>query len=345
MSVTLSVRTAMLAVLGLLFTLILAVALPAKPAAANAPVRTWTGVVDCFGNVKSTGLTVYKGEKVAVSATGLCYYYPGRASNQTPGEGLLSRTGTADFTYGAPVSQLVKTRGPLSFVFLDSLYSDNSGSGYTVKVTITSPTTYNCGGSTSLTRAQAMSIATKFGLTGLNYWTFVNDPCNSGKLTAGSISMKIVDDPRGSAPIASGGTIINAPCKIATSTFVVRAAILGSYRDLARFDMQTDFCYSSSRVFKRTGGAPSPAAIANVRTTTNGEWFGIEYVSAGTPVAAYRDWNGKLDGRFFTQVMSTWKTAEFPIVSWFTADRHYRTTTQTVYGNGSHRGYWGNYVN
>lgn len=336
----------MLAVLGILSTLIVAVALPAaKPAAANATVRTWTGVVDCFGNVKSTGLKVYKNEKVSISATGLCYFYNGRPSNYTPGEGLHSRIGTTDFTYGAPVAKTASTWGTLSFFFGDSLYSDNSGSGYTVKVTITSPTSHNCGGPTNLTRAQAMSLATKFGLTGDNYWRFVNDPCKSVKLVTGPTSRIIADDPRGSAPIASGGTIIYAPCKIATHTFVIRAAVLGAYRNVASFDMKTDFCYQNSKVFKRTGGAPNPAVVQNARTTLLGEAFGMELASTSPPLTGYRTWNSRPDGRFFTQLSTTWRTAEMPVVSWFTADRNYQTTTQTVYGNGDSRGYFGNYVN
>ncbi|WP_091086719.1 hypothetical protein [Micromonospora nigra] len=326
-------------------TLVVAVALPAaKPAAANAITRTWTGVVDCFGNVKSTGLKVYKNEKVSVSASGLCYFYSGRPSNRTPGEGLHSRIGTTDFTYGAPVAKTATTWGTLAFFFGDSLYSDNSGYGYTVTVTITSPTSHNCGGSTNLSRAQARSLASSFGLTGDNYWRFVNDPCNSVTFVAGTTSKYIADDPRGSAPIASAGGTIYAPCKIATYTFPILAAFLGSYREVARYDMKTDFCYHNSKVFKRSGGAPNPAVVQNIRLTVLGEAFGMEHVSTSPPLAGYRTWNNQPDGRFFTQLSTTWKTAELPIVSWFTADRAYRTSTQVVYGNGDSRGYFGNYV-
>ncbi|MFC0003796.1 CARDB domain-containing protein [Micromonospora siamensis] len=107
---------------------------------AAAATRTWTGLVDCFGNVKSTGLTVNKGESVQVTATGLCYFYPGRPSNHTPGEGLHSRIDEQDFTYGAPTTGTAPITGVLGFYFGDSLYTDNSGYGYTVTVTITSAT-------------------------------------------------------------------------------------------------------------------------------------------------------------------------------------------------------------
>lgn len=135
MSIRIDRRIAALAILGMLS--VFAVVTGGAPPAA-AQTRTWTGLVDCYGTVKSTGLTLNAGDTVQVRATGLCYFYAGRPSNRTPGEGLHSRVGSRDFTYGAPTSGTAPVAGGLTFYFGDSGYGDNFGDGYTVTVTVTS---------------------------------------------------------------------------------------------------------------------------------------------------------------------------------------------------------------
>lgn len=146
MSILFNRRFATLAILGMMSVFAVVMA-PGAAQPATAATRTWTGGVDCYGNLTNTGLTLNIGDKVQVSATGLCYFYPGRPSNRTPGEGLHSRIGTREFTYGAPVTATAPVAGGLAFYFGDSDYSDNSGYGYTVTVTITSATTPPPGGS------------------------------------------------------------------------------------------------------------------------------------------------------------------------------------------------------
>ncbi|WP_431936199.1 hypothetical protein [Micromonospora sp. RP3T] len=148
-----------MAVLSLL-SMLMAVVTPMAERPATAATRTWTGLVDCYGNLTNTGLTLKAGDQVQVTInTGLCYFYPGRPSNRTPGEGLTSRIGARDFTYGAPVTATAPVDGGLVFFFGDSLYSDNSGYGYTVTVTVTSASVEKCRGFTTTSRYLRVTVA------------------------------------------------------------------------------------------------------------------------------------------------------------------------------------------
>ncbi|RKN44499.1 hypothetical protein [Micromonospora endolithica] len=138
MSIQWSKNFAALAILSLLSALVVVVT-PAASRPAAAATRTWTGHVDCYGNLTNTGINLRAGDRVQVtSATGLCYFYPGRPSNRMPGEGLNSRIGASEFTHGAPVTATAPMDGTLFFYFGDSQYQDNSGNGYTVTVTVLS---------------------------------------------------------------------------------------------------------------------------------------------------------------------------------------------------------------
>jgi hypothetical protein len=141
--------------------------------------------------------------------------------------------------------------------------------------------------------------------------------------------------------VVAGNPAKPAPCKIANShvKLVTTLNRFAKAVELASYDMQTNFCYDGSSVWKpgMRSFPPAEAGIQNVRYTTLGTLYQTEYIApAGPSVTGWAPWNDNEKGSFFTRATTLWK-AGLPLVKWAIPERDSVTKTQTVFADGTVR--------